>query len=126
MKTWKLVSGILSIVLSLFVLLQSCAAGVSNALSENGESGGSAGAIVAFMLLAGGIVSIATRKGSKGGSIAVAILFGLGALLGFSAAGSYTDLNIWATWCLICTVLSAISIFKKPKKIVSEIDKAEN
>lgn len=126
MKIWKLVSGILSIVLSLLVLLQSCAAGVSNALSENGESSGSAGAIVAVMLLSGGIVSIATRKGSKGGSIASVILFGLGALLGFSSAGSYTDLNVWAMWCLICAVLSAISIFKKPKKVVNEIDKSEN
>ena len=70
MKTWKLVSGIISIVLFAFVMFQSCAAGISNSLAENGESGGSAGLIVAIILLAGGIVSIATRNGSKGGNIA--------------------------------------------------------
>lgn len=59
MKTWKLVSGIISIVLFAFVIFQSCAAGISNSLAENGESGGSAGLIVAIILLAGGIVSIA-------------------------------------------------------------------
>ena len=64
MKTWKLVSGIISIVLFAFVMFQSCAAGISNSLAENGESGGSAGLIVAIILLAGGIVSIATRNGS--------------------------------------------------------------
>ena len=32
MKNWKLVSGILSIVLCVFVLFQSCAAGTYNAL----------------------------------------------------------------------------------------------
>ena len=32
MKVWKLVSGILSIILFVFVSFQSCAAGVSNAL----------------------------------------------------------------------------------------------
>ena len=63
MKTWKLVSGIISIVLFAFVMFQSCAAGISNSLEANGESGGSAGVIVAIMLLAGGIVSIATRNG---------------------------------------------------------------
>ena len=81
MKTWKLVSGIISIVLFAFVMFQSCAAGISNSLAENGESGGSAGLIVAIILLAGGIVSIATRNGSKGGNIALIVLFALGALL---------------------------------------------
>lgn len=62
MKVWKLVSGILSIILFVFVSFQSCAAGVSNALEANGEASGSAGIIVAILMLAGGIVSIATRK----------------------------------------------------------------
>lgn len=62
MKVWKLVSGILSIVLFVFVTFQSCAAGVANTLSENGEVSGTAGVMVAILMLAGGIVSIATRK----------------------------------------------------------------
>ena len=66
MKTWKLVSGILSIVLFFMVAFQSCAAGLGNALAENGEVSGSAGIIVAIMLLVGGIVSIVTRNGGKG------------------------------------------------------------
>ena len=59
MKTWKLVSGILSIILFALVAFQSCAAGMSNALEENGEVSGSAGIIVAVLLLTGGIVSVA-------------------------------------------------------------------
>lgn len=115
MKTWKLVSGILSIVLSLFVIFQSMAAGLSNALQENGEVGGSAGLMVAIVLLVGGIVSIVTRKGGKGGAIALIILFGLGALMGF-AAGSYKDLTIWSGWCAICAVFAVISLFSKKKE----------
>lgn len=115
MKTWKLVSGILSIVLFAAVSLQSCAAGISNTLQENGEVGGSAGILVAIMLLAGGIVSIATRKGGKGGNIALIILYGLGALTGFTLAGSYSDLNIWSGWCLICAVLAFVALVKKPQ-----------
>ena len=49
MKTWKLVSGILSIVLSVFVLFQSALAGVANTMSANGEAGGSAGLFVAIL-----------------------------------------------------------------------------
>lgn len=116
MKTWKLVSGILSIVLFIVVAFQSCAAGVANALTENGESSGSGGIIVAIMMLSGGIVSIATRKSEgKGGNIALIVLFGLGALVGFALAGSFADLNIWAAWCLINAVLAVIAMVKGKK-----------
>ncbi len=115
MKTWKLVSGILSIVLCVLTGFQSCAAGISNTLQENGEVGGSAGVIVTIMLLAGGIVSIATRKGGKGGNIAVLVLYGIGALCGFTMAGSYTDLYIWSVWCLVCAVLAIVSLIKSKK-----------
>ena len=43
MKTWKLVSGILSIIMFVVVAFQSCAVGIGNSLTENGESSGSAG-----------------------------------------------------------------------------------
>ena len=75
MKIWKLVAGILTIVFFIIVAFQSCAAGVVNALEENGGSSGSAGIIVAILMLAGGIVSIATRKSAgKGGNIALIII----------------------------------------------------
>lgn len=67
------------------------------------------------MLLAGGIVSIVTRKGGKGGNIALIVLFGIGALCGFTLAGSYSDLYIWAAWCLICAVLAIVALIKGNK-----------
>lgn len=112
MKTWKLVSGILSIVLFFMVAFQSCAAGLGNALAENGEVSGSAGIIVAIMLLVGGIVSIVTRNGGKGGNIAIIVLYGIGALFGYTLAGSFADLTIWASWCLICVILAIVSLVK--------------
>lgn len=116
MKVWKLVSGILSIVLFLIVSFQSCAAGISNTLSDNGEVGGSVGVLVAIFLLAGGIVSIATRNSKgKGGNIALIILFGLATIIGLALAGSYLDLKIWAAWCAINVVLAIIALVKTPK-----------
>lgn len=116
MKMWKLVSGILSIILSAMVVFQSCAAGISNAMSNNEEISGTAGVIVAVLLLTGGIVSIATRKSEhRNGNIALIILFGLAALIGFTCHGSYSDLVIWSYWCLINGVLALIALLRTGK-----------
>ena len=116
-KTWKLVFGILSIVLSVFVLFQSALAGVANTMSANGE-GESAGLFVAILLLAGGIVSICVRKSvKKGGNIALVVLFGIAALFGFTGAGSYGDLYIWSFWCLINAVLAVVALVKMKKSL---------
>lgn len=118
MGVWKLVSGILSIILFLLVSLQSCVVGVGNALEENGETSGSSGILLAVLMLAGGIVSIASRKSTgKGGNIALIILFGLAALIGFVGAGSYSDLVVWSVWCLINAALALLDMFKKKKKV---------
>lgn len=120
MKTWKLVSGILSIVLAVFVLLQSAAAGLGNSLAENGETSGSAGFLVAILLIAAGITAIVVRKSvKKGAHIALVIMYGLAAITGFTMAGSYEDLKIWAAWCSICAILAVVAIFKS-KKVVDE------
>jgi hypothetical protein len=113
MKTWKLVAGILSIILFLVVTLQSCAAGVVNSLEDKGGNSGSVGIMVAILMLSGGIVSIATRKSTKkGGNIALIILFGIAAVMGYAGYGNYSDLIIWSSWCLINAVLALASIFK--------------
>ena len=116
MKVWKLVSGILSIVLFMVIEFQSCAAGVVNTLEDNGGSSGSVGFICGFLILAGGIVSIVSRKSTgKGGNITLIVLFGLAALIGFVGYGNYSDLAIWSFWALINAVLALVSLFKKKK-----------
>ena len=118
MKTWKLVAGILSIILSVVVFFQSVVVGTANAMLDNGEGGGSTGILVSILMLAGGIVSIAVRNSQKnGGNIAIIILFLLASLLGLGLAGNFGDLNIWAGWCLINAVLAIISIFKQNKGV---------
>lgn len=120
MKTWKLISGILSIVLAAFVLFQSMAVGLGNSLSENGETSGSAGFLVAILLIAAGITAIVVRKSvKKGAHIALVIMYGLAAITGFTMAGSYEDLKIWAAWCLICAILAVVAIFKS-KNVVEK------
>ena len=111
MKIWKLVAGILSIPISGFVTFQSCAAGVYNTLEENNESSGTVGVIVATLILTGGIVSIVVHKSEGiGGNIGLIVIFSLASLLGFTMAGNYTDLLIWASWSLINVITAIISL----------------
>jgi hypothetical protein len=114
LKTTKLVTGVLSIVLTLMVLFQSCAAGLYNTMTNTGESSGMAGLMVSILMIAGGITMIATRNSRKnGGSIACFIIFLLAAMIGFSMAGTFADLKVWASWCLVMVVLNFISVIKK-------------
>lgn len=116
MKTAKLVTGILCMVLTILVMFQSCAAGIGNAIAENGEVSGSAGFLVAVLMLTGGIVQVVTRNSEKkGGSIGALVVFVLAALIGFANAGSYGDLYIWSAWCLILGVLNAVCVFTMGK-----------
>ena len=52
MKTAKLVIGIISMVLFVLVAFQSCAAGLGNALADNGEVSGTSGMLLASPLSA--------------------------------------------------------------------------
>ena len=70
MKTAKLVIGIVSIVLALVMLFQSCAANVGSVLATAGtDMSGAIGTFAAILLIVAGIIGIAARK-SKGGTIA--------------------------------------------------------
>jgi hypothetical protein len=119
MKTWRVVSGIVSIALMFFVVFQSCAAGLSNALEESGEVSGSAGVLLAILMLVGGILSLVLRNKSGKPIISIVIVYVLAALFGYTMAGSFTDLKIWATWCLVCAVIAVISMVKKKEKAPS-------
>lgn len=112
MKTSKLVVGIISIVLSILVALQSCTAGLSNALESNGEVSGTAGVLLAISFLVAGIVAICTRNGGKGGYVSTGfyVFFGLIAMM---IAGSYADLTIWAVLSIIFGIICAVATRKQ-------------
>lgn len=116
LKVWKLVSGILSIVLCCFVMFQSCAAGIADSLGDGTDTGMVAGGIVGILLLAGGVVSIVSRNSQgKGLDITLIVLYGLAALTGYTLYGMYSDLQVWATWCLLCAVFALVSLIKSGK-----------
>lgn len=83
-------------VLFVLVAFQSCAVGVGNALSNNGEASGSFCFIVALYLLFTGIIAVAARKSVKKAPwIITAVLLWLNYFYAKIFAGSYSDLVIW-------------------------------
>lgn len=117
MKIWKLVSGIISAVIFIIVMVQSCAAGLINTLEENGGTSGTVGFICGVLILVGGIVSIVTSKSvGKGGNIAIIVLFSLAALIGFTGYGNYSDLIIWSLWAVVNVILAIIGLIVNARK----------
>ncbi len=107
--TAKLILGIISMVLFVLVAFQSCAAGVGNALSNNGEASGSFGFLVALNFLFTGIIAVAGRKSVKKLPwIIAAVLLWLNYFYAKVFGGSYSDLVIWG---FLSFVLGAFYLF---------------
>lgn len=126
-STAKLVIGIISMVLFFLVSLQSCAAGLGNALAENDSTSGSSGMLCAIFMLTAGIVTVATRNSAKkGGTIASIILYFLGAIVTIGTGDTYPDLPIWGSISFSFALVNLGSIFeindaKKKKLLVAGI-----
>lgn len=115
-KKAKLVIGIISVVLFIMIMFQSCAAGAVNALSgDTADTSGGAGALMGFVMLVSGIIGIAARN-TRGGTITAAILYFVGALTGFANLGTYGDLVVWSVVSAAFGVVFLISGIKMPKK----------
>lgn len=94
MKTARLIFGIITVVLFIIILFQSCAAGAVNSLTHSNDIGGTAGFIVAFLSLIAGIIAIATRS-SASGVLTAGGFYVVSGLIGIKNAQVYTDLEIW-------------------------------
>lgn len=116
MRTTKLVTNVLSLVLFLLIIFQSCAVGFLNSLEGNTEdSSGGAGVVLAVLMLVAAIVGLVTRKENKG-DLAVTIIYGLAAIVGFSSLGTFTDLIVWSVLSLLFAILNFISFLIQKKK----------
>lgn len=116
MKTAKLIIGIVSIVMCMVIMFQSCAVGLVNTLESNtSDTSGGAGVFVALAFLIAGIVGIATRK-SRGGGITAGVFYLVSALFGFVNLGTFGDLVIWAFLGLVFGVVFILGSIRMPKK----------
>lgn len=117
MKTGRLVIGIITIVLSVLVMFQSCAAGLANTLAETGEVSGSAGFILSLCFLIAGIVGIVTRK-RKTGAIVAGSFYLLGGFIGMANVGTFADLMIWSVLSLAFAAFFIIGGIMQKTKVL--------
>ena len=118
--TAKLILGIISMVLFVLVAFQSCAAGLGNALSNNGEASGSFGFLVALNLLITGIIAVAARKSVKKLPwIIAAVLLWLNYFYAKIFGGSYSDLVVWGFFPLLLGSFIFFQQFAVKKDILS-------
>lgn len=112
MKATKLIIGILSCILCIAVLFQSCSARLVTAVEGNtNDLSASSGILFMIALLVAGITGLATRK-SKGGGIVAFIFYLIAGIIGVTSNGVYKDLVIWGGVALLFALLQFIcSVF---------------
>lgn len=108
LNTAKLVLGILSLVMFLFVGFQSCSASLLTQLGQSSDLGGSAGSLLAVILLVCGILGIAGRRNRKA-TLTAGILYIVGGVLALPNAQIYKDLILWGIVSIAFGVVFVIS-----------------
>ena len=127
MKTARLTIGIISMVLFLFIMFQSCAASVGEALTGDEGGGSSSGVLVALFMLIAGIIGVCTRNGVTGAYVAAGF-YALAGIIGISSIGSiFADLVIWGGVSLAFAAVFVFAGIKTKKAMqVEEKDEAQN
>lgn len=114
----RLVVGIILFVMSMFILFQSCAAGLVNAWEESSDMGGTAGILVVILMISTGVIAICTRNSaSKGGPGTCAGLLFLAAVIGFCNAGVFSDLAVWSVVNIAFGIVFLICTIKTKRRI---------
>ena len=112
MKTTRLVFGIITFVLCIVVLFQSCAVGIHNSIENNGDRGGSAGFFVFVFMIVSGVLSI-TVKSRKGGFTTSGFYF-LAGIIAILNSEVFKDLSLWGMVNLgLALVIFIMSAFQK-------------
>lgn len=114
----RLVVGIILFVLSMFILFQSCATGLVNALEESSDVGGTAGILVVILMISTGVIAICTRNSASkvGPGICAGLLF-LAAIIGFCNAGVFSDLAVWSVVNIAFGIIFLICTIKTKRRI---------
>lgn len=104
----RTIIGILSLVAFIFVMFQSCAANVVNAMEANtADASAGGGTLLAFILLIAGITTALGRDNAKA-TLVAAITYGVGAIIGFASLGTYGDLVFWS---IIAVLFGALDVY---------------
>jgi hypothetical protein len=103
-----MIIGILSVIMFIIVMFQSCATNVVNTLGSNtADTSAGGGTLLAFALLIAGITGALGRDSLKA-TLTAAIIYLVGALIGFISLGTFGDLVVWS---IIALIFGALNVF---------------
>lgn len=117
-STTRFVIGIIMLVLSTFILFQSCAVGVANSFENPMANDGSLGFAFALFMVIFGIIGITTRSTSH---VATPLIQGIimsviGIIIGLGYDGIFADLKIWGWLMCIFGVIYMVSAARLSRK----------
>lgn len=108
MKTWNLTTGIVSLLLAAYTLFRGYLLNVAHHWGKDGNMVGGYAFMMGILLLIGGIVSIVTRNRNKTGSVVMALVFGIGGVLGLLASkmtnGFTTTYALSVIFCIVAII----------------------
>lgn len=114
MKTARLVFGILTLILCVVVLFQSCAVGIHNSIENNGDRGGAAGFFVFVFMVVSGVLSI-TAKSKRGGFTTAGFYF-LAGCIAILNNKVFKDLSVWGMLNLcFALIIFIMAAFQREK-----------
>lgn len=120
MKTLRMVCGTICCCLFILIVVQSCAAGISNTINGSEEVSGTAGFFTAIMMLVAGVLSIVGKK-SNGVTITAICFYIVAGMLACTLYGSFKDLKIYGVLDFIFAILLLFSVFLGEKKQKIEV-----
>lgn len=100
MENTKTFIGFSSLLLTIVVFLQSCAASTAKIAESDQAKSGSVGMLVAIIILVAGIEALNSRN-SKGKTIFSAILYTIAGILALTARSVYGYLVLWGIVSLV-------------------------
>lgn len=124
MKTWKLLSGLFTLMSSFFVGFSGLVLGLDQAFKHKADNGESDGIFIAFFMFFGGLVSIFLRKSKVSGNIAIIILHTIVAIIGFQSEA--TKWHAVGAWALLCAGVATYSFYKNYKDAKQETKQSNN
>lgn len=112
MKTWRKISGVVSIIFFLSALNLAGSVRFAEKILNMNDSLSSTFKFMAVMLLIGGIFSLVLSKSEENlSSMIIAVVYAAAAIVGFIKADINMNLYALAGWCGICaTVAIAVLI----------------
>lgn len=100
----RFIISIVTMIFSFFIIFQSCAAGIYNALESNNQSSGTAGVFLCICWWVAGVVNVAKRASRQYAKIA-AVAYLIAGLIGLLLAGGFSDLMIYGFASLVFAVI---------------------